>query len=207
MVTTDAAVEWRPVSGYEGLYEVSSDGWVRRAADGQGTPGAGYVLTPWIRSRYPCVSLYRAGRRCKRSVHLLVAAAFLGPCPPGLQCNHKDGDTANSRAANLEYVTPAENGRHAVRLGLRGKARPPVQVRRPVQPARPRPTPPAPVRRIDDSLTEQEVAAYLQVHVQTVRRWRRAGTGPPWRQIGRGIRYRPAEVDRWIDDGGQQRAG
>jgi excisionase family DNA binding protein len=56
-------------------------------------------------------------------------------------------------------------------------------------------------------LTETQVAEQLQVHVQTVRRWRKAGTGPAWRQVGRGIRYRQADVDRWVDDGGRERAG
>lgn len=51
-------------------------------------------------------------------VHVLVAHAFLGPCPPDHEVNHKDGDKANNRWDNLEYLTHAENMQHAVRIGL-----------------------------------------------------------------------------------------
>jgi hypothetical protein len=48
----------------------------------------------------------------------LVADAFLGPKPPKLDVNHKDGNKRNNRIENLEYVTRSENHRHAFRLGL-----------------------------------------------------------------------------------------
>ena len=48
-------------------------------------------------------------------------------------------------------------------------------------------------------MSEQELADYLQVHLATVRRWRRAGTGPPVRWAGAKPRYRRAEVDAWLD--------
>ena len=53
----------------------------------------------------------------KRSyaVHRLVAAAFLGP-PPHPTCwqvNHLDGDPANNHVSNLQYVTAADNLKHA----------------------------------------------------------------------------------------------
>jgi len=52
-------------------------------------------------------------------VHVLVANCFLGDRPPGLVVNHKDGNGANNWHENLEYVTQAENCRHAVRTGAR----------------------------------------------------------------------------------------
>lgn len=56
-------------------------------------------------------------------VHRVVWEAFNGDIPKGLQINHIDGDKANNSLSNLELVTPAENMRHAVRLGLK-KGRP-----------------------------------------------------------------------------------
>jgi excisionase family DNA binding protein len=54
-------------------------------------------------------------------------------------------------------------------------------------------------------MTEQEVADYLVVHIATVRRMRRAGTGPPVVWVGRYPRYRRSEVDAWLDRHPDQR--
>ena len=67
-------------------------------------------------------------------VHRLVVATFLGqPHSAELQVNHKDLDRGNNRVENLEYVTAAENRKHAV-LQREGRERKagvckPVQVR------------------------------------------------------------------------------
>jgi excisionase family DNA binding protein len=47
-------------------------------------------------------------------------------------------------------------------------------------------------------LTLAEVAAELRVPVETLRKWRAQGTGPRAAKIGRHLRYRRAEVDRWL---------
>jgi excisionase family DNA binding protein len=48
-------------------------------------------------------------------------------------------------------------------------------------------------------MSEQELADYLGVHVDTVRRWRRLGTGPPYVLVGTKPRYRPSAVEAWLD--------
>lgn len=111
---------WLPVVGYEGWYEVSDQGRVRRV---KAAPGAqvGYILQPArMQIGYHMVTLSKnsSKNRERKYVHDLVAAAFVGPRPKGQQINHKDGDKARSWADNLEYVTQAENARHASRLGL-----------------------------------------------------------------------------------------
>ena len=58
------------------------------------------------------------GQRVMRSVHRLVAEAFIGPCPEGLEVNHKNGQKQDNRPENLEYVTTAENLSHARTTGL-----------------------------------------------------------------------------------------
>jgi hypothetical protein len=67
---------------------------------------------------YPQVNL-RGGRGIHKSitVHRLVATAFLGPRPAGLEVRHLNGDPTDCRLANLAYGTPAENGQDRVRHG------------------------------------------------------------------------------------------
>ena len=103
--------EWRPV--INGTYEVSSEGRVRRARDGR--PRS----LKLDRDGYPIFLVKSNGGGWHEfRVHRLVAMAFLGSCPPGLQVNHKSGVKTDNRVANLEYVTPKENAQHASRLGL-----------------------------------------------------------------------------------------
>jgi DNA-binding transcriptional MerR regulator len=47
----------------------------------------------------------------------------------------------------------------------------------------------------------QDVAAFLQVPVQTVYSWRAQGSGPPARRVGKYLRYRPADVIAWFEKG------
>jgi excisionase family DNA binding protein len=51
----------------------------------------------------------------------------------------------------------------------------------------------------DCLLTTADLAAYLNVPVETVRAWRARGTGPPGFRMGRGMRYRRSKVDAWIE--------
>jgi hypothetical protein len=106
--------EWRSVVGWEGLYDVSNLGRVKRTAPARNGHAPGACLRPPLDSSgYQHVTLYRPGeQRVFRKVHVIVALAFLGPRPPGLQVNHMDGNKLNNRASNLEYVTLQENMRH-----------------------------------------------------------------------------------------------
>lgn len=113
--------EWRPVVGYEKNYSVSSLGRVRRELM-ECNAVKGKIKAQNIGRRmgsYPTVGLCLNGRNKTMAVHRLVAEAFLGRLPSGMNTNHIDGDKANSRLDNLEYVTISENHKHAARLGLR----------------------------------------------------------------------------------------
>lgn len=48
--------------------------------------------------------------------------------------------------------------------------------------------------------SQDEVAAYLGVPKRTVIDWRRRGIGPRGRKVGRHVRYRWADVERWFDE-------
>jgi hypothetical protein len=60
------------------------------------------------------------GRRVTRTIHSLVAQAFIGPRPdPAMVINHKNGVKTDNRAENLEYITRSENTKHGIKLGVR----------------------------------------------------------------------------------------
>ena len=109
--------EWRPVVGFDGLYEVSTHGVVRRVGRARGTAG-GPLKTHIGNHGYPSVTLCKNCVRSERLIHRLVAESFIGECPPGMDVNHKDGNKLNSNATNLEYVSKRDNSRHAARSGL-----------------------------------------------------------------------------------------
>lgn len=47
--------------------------------------------------------------------------------------------------------------------------------------------------------TPQEVAAYLRRTPKTLRNWRSLEIGPAWMKVGRGVRYRWSDVERWLE--------
>lgn len=114
--------EWRCVLGYEGYYEVSNLGRVRRVRAGQGaTAGRIMRIKPPTRSCDYCrVQLCRFDVKRIFSVHFLVAQAFLGKRPRGKFPNHKDLDKTNNAASNLEWLTRKQNAQHALLNGRRG---------------------------------------------------------------------------------------
>jgi hypothetical protein len=114
-LTEDELMEevWRSVAGCEGLYEVSSEGRVRSLFRSQPR-----ILRPFLsgsNSKRLAVSL---GRGKKQYVARIVASAFIGEIPDGLQVNHIDGDPLNNKVTNLEICTRSENVIHAFNTGL-----------------------------------------------------------------------------------------
>jgi hypothetical protein len=58
---------------------------------------------------YHIVHLYRGDRRTVKTVHSVVAAAFIGPRPEKHDVAHGNGDRLDNRAENLRYATRSEN--------------------------------------------------------------------------------------------------
>lgn len=110
--------EWRPVVDFEAQYEISNIGRVRRISGH--TAGRIIAISKKAEnnSLYPQVNLWKDGRIRRRAVHLLVAAAFLGPTPASTEVNHIDGDKWNPAVTNLEFLTRSENVLHAFDKGL-----------------------------------------------------------------------------------------
>lgn len=121
--------EWRAVVGWEGLYEVSSLGRVRSldrivSSNSGGARRqyfrAGQILRPGHQYGYKFVALYCPGvkKKVARIAHL-VACAFLGPRPNGMEVAHSDGDSGNDRSTNLRYATRIENEQDKLGHGTR----------------------------------------------------------------------------------------
>lgn len=118
-------IEWKPVVGFEGFYEVSLFGVVRslsRSVDRHWATGATWVgtaLEPRLHSQgYHRVQLSKLGVSVDRYIHRLVAEAFL-PNPDRLPyVNHINGVKTDNSIGNLEWVTPTRNSQHSYESGL-----------------------------------------------------------------------------------------
>jgi len=111
--------EWEPIVERELLYSISNFGRAKRTKSGQHTHD-GKLLKPALdKDGYQVINLIEDGRRRTLKIHRIVLGSFIGQCPEGMQVNHKDGDKTNNCLENLEYVTPSENMRHALKTGLR----------------------------------------------------------------------------------------
>jgi len=107
---------WRNVVGYEGWYSVSNLGRIRRERNG-GNTHIGKILS-LQKQRYTNVPLTKNSITKTKTIHVLVAQAFLGERPKGFVINHKDGIRKNNSVYNLEYITQMENIKHAIRNNL-----------------------------------------------------------------------------------------
>jgi len=100
---------WKSIPGYPGYWA---------SAQGQVLGKKGGVLKPKLK-KYAYVDLYRNNKRARRPIHQLVLEVFGPPRPsPNHFPNHKDGNKLNNSISNLEWLTPKENMRHAVKTGL-----------------------------------------------------------------------------------------
>lgn len=131
MSAEQSTVEYRDVQDFPG-YRVGNDGsvWSCRARTPiPGKTGCQSVLTnKWRRlnqyvntNGYAVISMSLPGKRSNRSrlIHRLVLAAFVGPCPDGMECCHGDGNCLNNNLANLRWDTPKANTADTIKHGTR----------------------------------------------------------------------------------------
>ena len=116
---------WKSIKDYEGVYEVSSIGNVRRVG--------GSVLKPLMRhGGYLQVQLCKEGKRHTYKIHRLVARAFPEICGEwydGCDINHKDETPSNNAAENLEICNRTYNNNygHRKEKDAKAKAKPVLQ--------------------------------------------------------------------------------
>ena len=120
--------EWRPVSEYEGLYEVSSEGRIRSTkrttirANGRPLPIKERILSPAPAGGggYLAVNVCFGTGRKTVPVHKIVLGAFSGPRPDGFEAMHMNGDRTDNRIKNLSWGTRGENQEMKVEHGTTG---------------------------------------------------------------------------------------
>ena len=111
-------VEYRSIPNFPG-YAVGDDGsvWGCRHKSG---------FVQWKKMRpapsselgHLFVGLRRDGRYFYRQVHRLVLEAFIGPCPPDMECCHgPNRDPRDNRLANLRWDTHESNMRERAKHG------------------------------------------------------------------------------------------
>lgn len=104
---------WKSISGFEGRYEASTYGNIRRVY--RRSPQVMRPSTAHHGYQRITLNSHRPDQKyC--FVHRLVYEAFIGPIQNGLQMNHKNGNTMDNRLENLEAVTQSENMLHSYRV-------------------------------------------------------------------------------------------
>lgn len=130
--TTMVNEEWRPVVGYEDVYEVSSQGRVRsldrvikrRTQSGVSLLQVGQKILKLKRSgKYRAVNLAKYGKVETVTVHRLVAASFIGPCPNGYCVHHLNENKNDNRLDNLVYMSALKHMRLHTQWGRGGNAK------------------------------------------------------------------------------------
>lgn len=123
---------WKPISGYEGYYEINPVGKVRRKSrakrirkDKKQLIGK-HLVTRINNFGYEEVRLSKGGRPSTKFIHKLLGQAFIPNEDNKLFINHKNGIKSDNRLSNLEWVTHSENMIHAYRTGLLKKVLKPV---------------------------------------------------------------------------------
>lgn len=102
---------WKSIPEYEGIYEVSSFGRVKRVLATRGAT-AGRILCSATSHGYYSIRLSKNDVQKTYFIHQLVLSAFCGPS--NLNCNHKNGNRKDNRIENLEYVAQQENRLHSL---------------------------------------------------------------------------------------------
>lgn len=107
--------QWRPIPGFEGLYEASNLGQIRSPRK---------ILKQRLSNKgYPVVELSKNGRSRESLVHRQVLKAFHGEPLPGDECRHLNGIPTDNQLENLEWGSHSENAVDQVAHGTHRNTR------------------------------------------------------------------------------------
>lgn len=111
-----AVESWKPIMGFEGLYEVSDLGRIRSLVDNHRQRRERVLKLKTDKAGYLYINLYKKKNIKTYKVHRLVALAFVeGRDLFNNQVNHINEDKSDNRAINLEWCTAKDNCNHGTR--------------------------------------------------------------------------------------------
>lgn len=100
---------WKPIMEWEGIYDISTHGRVRRIAPGRGTQ-AGTIKEPTVGAQgYPVIGLTYLGRSKVYCIHDLMLIAFVGTPRPGVEARHVNHNRLDYRIENLCWGSSEDN--------------------------------------------------------------------------------------------------
>jgi hypothetical protein len=108
---------WKDIPEYEGLYWASNCGNIKSRRRERAKGGILKPSKTGPRKNYLVVCLYKNKKPKQYKVHKLILETFVGPCPPGMECRHLDGNPLNNRLENLKWGTSQENSDDIKRHG------------------------------------------------------------------------------------------
>jgi hypothetical protein len=116
---------WKPIKGFEGLYEVSNLGRIKALTRKKNcNRGWGWIKEHIMKPTNCGTGYYRVPLTNKDHikkyylVHRLVAQTFIDNPSNLPQVNHINGDKSNNGVDNLEWCTREDNIKHAYKIGL-----------------------------------------------------------------------------------------
>ena len=112
------AIITKPLIGYEGLYEITSDGKIYSLPK-RTLKRRQIVRFSRNNSGYDCVALCKNGKHRTHTVHKLVMETFVGERPEHMDIDHINGIKSDNNVDNLRYCTRSENMKNARRNGFK----------------------------------------------------------------------------------------
>lgn len=100
---------WKDIEVYEGIYQVSNLGRVKRVTTGR------ILKSSKNRGGYLYVNLCKNGKYKTHKIHRLVSQAFIPNPENKPEINHIDEDKSNNVISNIEWSTRKENNNHGTR--------------------------------------------------------------------------------------------
>ena len=101
---------WAHLPGFEGKYDVSTYGNLRCWYMHKAKLNIPFMMKLCVNQvGYISYMFQWFGKRQSWQIHRLVLTVFDGPCPPGMECRHLDGNPLNNRLSNLKWGTHTEN--------------------------------------------------------------------------------------------------